>query len=315
MGYADELQPEAHALADAISARIGRDPEKWWLAALIRHSLSDEPQTVSRSPFGFMLSAESAFPDLVRCAAQPGDRCNPSALETILAGAGDAGHEAAAIVRRLGEGDAWWRGDWQVAFGEGENDVRFYAGARGSQPLPAKVSLMRSLGLWPPQLDNAAADVLERLRPSVVLSGVARRFGGSAAYKIYTYGALPLRQQLVDYMAYDLPASVQGDLQFFLGSVDSPANVAHTHTWSLSLDSEGALLDWKLELTHHQMVIERLLERWPELCPFVQWVQQAGENAGVVSRPGCVSFRALKDAGSVVVYMAFDPLGFATMRS
>ena len=310
MDCAEELEHQASALADAVSARIGRDAETWWMAALIRQSLSEKPQTISRSPFGFLLSAESERADLVRCAAQPGDHCTAAALEAILAGAGDAGRQAADLVRSLGEGNASGRGDWQFGFGEGENDVRFYAGPRGNKPLSGKIPLLRSLGLWPPRLDDAAADVLERLRPSVVLSGVARRFGGPAAYKIYTYGALPLRQELVDLMACELPAPVQNDLQFFLGSVDSPADVAHTHTWSLSLDSAGALLDWKLELTYHQLGIERLLERWPELHSFVQWAQEVAGQVGLVTRPSGVSFRARDEGGSIVVYMAFDPPGF-----
>lgn len=309
------LAAAAGIVAERFSERRGRDPGAWWVAALIRAGIAKEPLGMTRSPFGSLFSMESERPDDVRVAVQPGDGCSPGELEAILDRAGPPGARVARLFRSLGAGDGWRRGDWKIALGAGEDDVRAYLGLAPGRSLVPRLPELRALGFWPPRLATGACELLERLRPAVLPTGVARRFGGPAAFKIYMDAVVALRAPLLDLVAEAEPAATGCALREFCERMDALSGAPRPHMWTVAIDAGGELADWKLELLHGPGGAAGLLDRWAELAPALAWAEDAARQAGIAARPVGASFRARAGADpSVVLYLRFEPRGYSETR-
>jgi hypothetical protein len=285
------VRDTAGVLAREVAARVGDPPG---LVPLLLRAVPPWPDCDPPSSFGFYVSADGRDPGRVRVVVQPATDCEPEELRSLLAPFGEAGAEAADLLDALGLEAGFFRGGWETAIGIDGPHLRVYAGAVG--PGGIDVAPLERAGWWPPPLGPRAEEALAGMLGALV--GCARRLSGPTAWGLYLLAVAPLAE-------VELPERPAALSEFLALCGGEDEFLPGRYGWQLGLDSDGELVDWKLDFRDPPHALADALAADHALSPFIAWCASAAAAAGAGFEVSSASLRFSPVGETITAYVQF----------
>ncbi len=294
----------------SIARELGRDPDTWWLARVMRVAWYQGLAPLTASRLGVLASADSRRPECVRLVAQPNPAYPAPALADMIEAAAAPAVELAAALKRMDASAGTAASKWKIALGaavDGEDeDARLYVGTLGQIPGEELGVALEPAGLWPSSAEPVLPAALEPLCEDRLYVGVARRFGRRPARAFYLAGEGTLSRDLLSRVCRRLePWPADAFLRMVLAALGDGRIEQEDHSWAAALDSGGRLVALKLEIGSR--AVDRLT--LPDSVPpskRLARIAAAAAGYGFRPHPQIVAFRLTAAGPSATRYLRFD---------